>query len=253
MKQSLEIDGLEVSYDISGSGAPLILMHGWGCNHTTVKSIAGVAAETHTVYNIDLPGFGESQEPDSVWSVEEYTEFIEKFADKLGIENPVLIGHSFGGRISILMASRRKVDKVVLVDAAGVKPKRSAKYYLKVYSFKLMRILAETFLGKNKAQAFVERRRAKAGSADYAAASPRMRAILSRCVNDDLKRVMPLISAPTLLIWGENDTATPVRDAQIMDKLIPDTGLVIFENAGHYSFLDYPGRFSAVLKSFLKS
>ncbi|MBD5307935.1 MAG: alpha/beta hydrolase [Bacteroides sp.] len=253
MKQSLEINGLNVCYDVSGSGSPLILMHGWGCSHSTVKSIAQIASETNTVYNIDLPGFGDSEEPDSVWSVEDYTIFIEKFAEKLKIENPVLIGHSFGGRISILMASRQRVNKVVLVDAAGVKPKRSAKYYVKVYSFKLMRLLAETFIGKEKSKAWIERRRAKVGSADYAAASPCMRAILSKCVNEDLKSVMPRISAPTLLIWGENDTATPVRDAKIMDKLIPDTGLVIFENAGHYSFLDCPGRFAAVLRSFLKS
>ena len=80
-----------------------------------------------------------------------------------------------------------------------------------------------------------------------------MRAILSKVVNEDLKNVMPLIKAPTLLIWGENDTATPLKDAKIMEKIIPNAGLVSFPGCGHYSFLDNPMGFSAVLQSFLKS
>lgn len=253
MKQSVEIDGLSVSYDETGEGRPLILMHGWGCNHTTVASIAAIASETHKVYNVDLPGFGDTPEPPEVWNVERYTQLIESFTKKLGIVSPVLIGHSFGGRLSILFASRNKTDKVILVDAAGVKPKRSMKYYFKVYSFKAMRHLSEFFMGKERAKVFIERRRAKSGSADYAAASPMMRAILSKCVNDDLTDVMPDIKAPTLLIWGENDTATPMRDAKIMEQLIPDAGLVSFPGCGHYSFLDNPSGFAAVLRSFLRS
>jgi pimeloyl-ACP methyl ester carboxylesterase len=80
-----------------------------------------------------------------------------------------------------------------------------------------------------------------------------MRAILSKVVNEDLKHVMPNIKAPTLLIWGENDTATPLSDAKTMEKLIPDAGLVSFAGCGHYSFLDNPVQFAAVLTSFLKS
>ena len=80
-----------------------------------------------------------------------------------------------------------------------------------------------------------------------------MRAILSKCVNEDLKHVMPLIKAPTLLIWGENDTATPLSDAKTMEKLIPDAGLVSFPGCGHYSFLDNPVGYKAVIKEFLKN
>ena len=78
-----------------------------------------------------------------------------------------------------------------------------------------------------------------------------MRAILSKVVNEDLKSVMPKIACPTLLIWGANDTATPLADAKIMEKLIPDAGLVSFDGVGHYSFLENPYQFAAVLKSFL--
>lgn len=253
MERTVEIDGLTLFYEVTGSGDPLILMHGWGCDHTTVASIAAAASATHTVYSLDLPGFGRSDEPRDVWGVDEYTDFVEKFARRLGIERPVLVGHSYGGRISILYASRNEVSKVILVDAAGVRPRRPLSYYIKVYSFKLSRKMWQLLLGRDKAAARIERMRASKGSADYAAASPMMRRVLSKSVNQDLRNVMPLIKAPTLLVWGENDTATPMRDARIMDRLIPDTGLVSFPGCGHYSFLDNPVQFAAVIKSFLKS
>ena len=253
MDKYLDIQGVRLHYRVSGSGPALILMHGWGCNMDTVASIERVAAETHTVYNIDFPGFGSSAEPDDVWGVEQYTALVENLVRAESIVNPVLIGHSFGGRVGILMASRTPVSKLVLVDAAGVKPRRGMHYYFKVYSFKTMKMLAHTFLPENKANAIIERWRGRKASADYAAASPRMRAILSKVVNEDLCRVMPLISAPTLLIWGENDTATPISDARKMEHLIPDAGLVSFSGCGHYSFLDNPGQFGAVLRSFLNS
>lgn len=253
MTESINIDGIELHYTVQGNGNPLILMHGWGCNHSTVNSIATVAAKTHTVYNIDFPGFGNSPEPPEVWGVEKYTQLIEGMAKKLKLENPVLIGHSFGGRVGVLFASRNHVSKLILVDAAGVKPKRSFKYYFKVYSFKASKWFMRLIYGHRKAETKIEAQRARRGSADYASASPKMRAILSRCVNEDLTHVMPNIKAPTLLIWGENDTATPIRDARIMEQLIPDAGLVSFPECGHYSFLDNPIQFGAVLNSFLNS
>lgn len=253
MEKEIELEGLRVRMEVTGEGRPLILMHGWGCDHTTVRSIAATAAQTHTVYNIDFPGFGGSQEPAEVWGVELYTRLIEDLVRKEGLERPVLIGHSFGGRVSILYASRNEVDKVVLVDAAGIKPKRSLKYYLKVYSFKAGKRFWELLLGKEKAQERVDRMRAKRGSSDYAGASPMMRRILSKVVNEDLTDRLPLISAPTLLIWGENDTATPLADAKKMSRLMPGSGLVSFPGCGHYSFLDNPIQFRAVLSSFLKS
>lgn len=249
----LHIDGLTLRYEVSGNGSPLILMHGWGCSLETVRSIASTAANTHLVINIDMPGFGKSSEPADIWGVEDYTQFLEKFIDKLNIINPIIIGHSFGGRVGILYSSRNKVAKLILVDSAGVKPQRTLKYYLRVYWFKIGKTLLKVFLSREVAQARIEKMRNKRGSADYNAASPKMKSILSKVVNEDLKAVMPHIKAPTLLIWGKNDMATPVRDAKIIEKLVPNAGLVVFDNAGHYSFLDNPYGFKAVLNSFLNS
>lgn len=250
-----KIDEVSIRFEVSGvtEGQPLILMHGWGCSLETVRSIATTAALTHRVYNIDLPGFGQSSEPNDIWGVEEYTKLIERLTEKLGIENPILAGHSFGGRIAILYSSRNNVSKVILIDAAGIKPKRPLKYYIRVYSFKTLKWFAITFLPEEKARQIIERRRNRHGSADYNSASPKMKTILSRVVNEDLKAVMPSIKAPTLLIWGANDTATPLNDAKTMERLIPNAGLVSFNGAGHYSFLDNPVGFMAVLSSFLKS
>lgn len=251
--QCTDIGGYPLHYEVSGSGSPLLLMHGWGCDHTTVASIAATAARTHTVYNIDLPGFGASPEPDSNWTVEDYATLMEGLIVRLGLKSPVLIGHSFGGRVAIVMASRGTYDSIVLVDAAGVKPRRPLKYYLKVYSFKAARRLLPLIIGRERAGRRIERMRSRHGSADYASSSPRMRAIMSLAVNNDLRHLMPAVKAPVLLIWGENDTATPMRDARIMERLMPEAALVSFAGCGHYSFLDNPGQFAAVLSSFLNS
>lgn len=254
MEKDIELDGLKLHYEDTGNadGPAVLLMHGWGCSHKTVKSISSILEPTMRIINVDLPGHGESDEPPGVWGVEDFTSLMEKFVNKLQLKDVALIGHSFGGRIALLMSSRNNVSKVVLVDAAGIKPKRSLRYYWKVYSFKLIKNLILILYGKDRGKRKVEEWRAKRGSADYRNSSPVMRAVMSKCVNEDLKHVMPKIKAPTLLVWGVEDTATPLSDAKIMEKLIPDAGLVAFDNCGHYSFLDNPIGFKAVIKSFFK-
>lgn len=242
---------IRLHYTDRGAGQTILLLHGWGCNCTTFGAAQQWLEQHFRVIAVDFAGFGQSEEPREVWGVEEYTRSVEALAKAEGIENPILIGHSFGGRVSIVYSSRNSVRKVILVDAAGVKPKRSMKYYAKVYSFKLLKRIAPVFLGKERAQELIEKRRAKSGSSDYNQASPMMRAILSKVVNEDLCHLMPKIVAPTLLFWGERDTATPLADAKRMEKLIPDAGLVTVAGAGHFSFLENMPLFLRVLESFL--
>lgn len=253
MERTSDIAGVRIRYDVTGDGPrAVIVMHGWGCKASTVDLLARAASGTGTtVYNLDLPGFGASSEPEEVWGIEQYTALIEEFAKKNSIKKPILIGHSFGGRLAIVFASRNEVEKLILVDAAGIKPRRSLKYYFKVYSFKTGKRLLPLLLGKNRASKIIESWRGKAGSSDYAQASAKMRAIMSRVVNEDLTSLLPEIKAPTLLIWGEKDTATPLRDARTMERLIPDAGLVSYPEAGHYSFLDRPAQTIAVIENFI--
>lgn len=242
---------IRLHYTDRGAGQTILLLHGWGCNCTTFGAAQQWLEQHFRVIAVDFAGFGQSEEPREVWGVEEYTRSVEALAKAEGIENPILIGHSFGGRVSIVYSSRNSVRKVILVDAAGVKPKRSMKYYAKVYSFKLLKRIAPVFLGKERAQELIDKRRAKSGSSDYNQASPMMRAILSKVVNEDLCHLMPKIVAPTLLFWGERDTATPLADAKRMEQLIPDAGLVTVAGAGHFSFLENMPLFLRVLESFL--
>ena len=251
MKKIIKLQDVELCYTVEGDGYPVVLMHGWGCNHTTLASIEKLLVGNFKVYNVDFPGFGESSEPSSVWGIEQYTSLMEEFLHVENVKSPIMLGHSFGGRVGILYASRNEVRKLILVDAAGVKPRRTLKYYYKVYTYKAIKKLLPIVVGKETGGKLIDKYRGKVGSSDYNSASQMMRTIMSKVVNEDLKHVMPLIKCPTLLIWGEKDTATPVKDAKMMEKLIPDAGLVVFNNAGHYSFLDNPYQFAAVVKNFL--
>lgn len=227
-------------------------MHGWGSEHSALSTFERVGREQHEVFNLDLPGFGKSQEPPTPWGVEEYTQMLEEFVKEMGIENPIVLGHSFGGRIAILYASRNPVERLVLVDAAGVKPRRSLTQLISIYYYKFARWILPHIYKKDKAEELIEKMRSTRGSADYRNASPMMRKVMVKAVNSDLRRAMPLIQAPTLLLWGENDTATPMRDAHIMNKLIKNSTLVSFPGAGHFSFIDNPFQASAVVRRFIQ-
>lgn len=251
MEEKVNINNINVNYRQSGTGPPMILMHGWGCDSSALGLFERVGAEHFTVYNIDMPGFGKSDEPDEPWGVEEYTQMLERFVAELGIEDPIILGHSFGGRVAILYASRNKVKKLVLVDAAGVKPRRSLKYYFKVYTYKIAKALYPMVVGRKRAAEMIDAMRSRRGSYDYNNCSPMMRRVMVKVVNTDLRPQMRRIEAPTLLLWGEKDTATPMRDAHIMLKLIPEAGLVSFPGAGHFSFVDNPYQSAAQLRRFI--
>lgn len=251
MEKNFTYDGITLRYTDCGEGQPLFLLHGWGCDGAIFDFAQPWLTERFRVLTFDLAGFGRSEEPRDTWGVEEYTRSVEAVARHEGIERPILVGHSFGGRVSILFASRNATCKAILVDAAGVKPKRSFAYYRKVYTYKLIKRVLPLVAGRARAERIIDRYRSKSGSSDYNNASPRMRAILSKCVNEDLCRAMPSIKAPTLLFWGENDTATPLADAKKMERLIPDAGLVAVKGAGHFSFLENRGLFIGVMESFL--
>ena len=254
MEQQVNIEGVLSNYKISGEGYPVVLMHGWGCEIKTFGQLEAFLTPNFKVYNIDFPGFGKSHEPPAAWGTADYEKWFKLFLKINNIDNPILIGHSFGGRIAIRTASDTPVKKMILIGSAGIKPTRSLQYYIKVYSFKAMKMFASLpgiyqWFGKD----LIEERRKSAGSSDYQQASEVMRGTLSKVVNEDLRDFMPSIKASTLLIYGENDTATPVKDAKIMEKLIPDAGLVVLKNSGHYVFLEQAAQVHTVINSFLKS
>ena len=248
----VEVNGIKINYIVDGEGQDVILLHGWGQNIQAFEVVHKHLAHRFRVFTIDFPGFGHSDLPPSPWTVEDYVQTLEAFVRTLKIENPILMGHSFGGRVSIVYASKNPVRKMILVDSAGVKPRRSFNYYIKVYSFKLAKQFLKLPIINRREEELLKKLRAKFGSADYKGVSGVMQQTMVRVVNEDLQRFMPNIQASTLLVWGENDTATPVSDAKIMEQKIPDAGLVILKGCGHFSYLEKFHEFKVIIDHFLK-
>jgi pimeloyl-ACP methyl ester carboxylesterase len=245
------IAGLPINYQIEGQGEDLLLLHGWGADSTVMQPMQIHFSDYMRVTSLDLPGFGKSGIPRTPWGIDDYADFIEAFIRDQGLIDPIILGHSFGGRIAIILGSRRLAKKLILVDAAGIRPHRSLKYYLRVYSYKIAKkVLALPILQRYQEQV-LDIWRKNNPSSDYQAAQGMMRQIFVKVVNRDLRALLPTIIAPTLLIWGADDTATPLADGQLMERLIPEAGLAVFEQCGHYSFLDNPPRFYAVADYFL--
>ncbi len=253
MSQKITLpSGQTISYQCNGQGPELLLLHGWGCSLEIFNSLVPLLSAKYKVYAIDFPGFGASPEPAQIEGVEGYTAFLKEFIVALRIESPILVGHSFGCRVAIQYASENPVSKMILMGAAGVKPKRKASYYIKVYTYKFIKKITLALMGRKKGYKFLQESLGFGGSADYRSSSETMRGVLSKVVNEDLKHLMPKVQCSTLLIFGSTDTATPPSDGKIMEILIPDAGLVVVEGAGHYVFLDRADIVRAAFVSFLK-
>ena len=245
---------LNINYIEKGEGDLVVLLHGWGSNITLFDSMINLLSLKYKVVAMDMPGFGESEEPKEPWDVDGYVDFVLEFLKKYDFKKVTLLGHSFGGRVIIKLCSRElpfEVEKVILVDSAGVKPEKTASQKFKQSVYKATKKIYSSDAFSKLFPDALENLRRRNGSADYNAASPIMRQTLVKVVNEDLCHLMPKIKAPTLLFWGEKDTATPLSDAKRMEKLIPDAGLVTVAGAGHYSFLENMPLFVRVLESFL--
>jgi pimeloyl-ACP methyl ester carboxylesterase len=242
-------DKLDISYIDEGEGDVIILLHGWGAKGETYRGIINMLNSHFRVIAPDMPGFGASSEPSFSYTAEDYAEFVRAFAEKLGITKAHLIGHSHGGRtiIKLVTSEKTKLEarKIVLIDSAGLIRKKSFSQKMKILKFKI----AKKLFSKVSPD-LIEKMRKKNGSADYAAASPIMRKSMVSVINEDLSDSLPEIKSPTLLIWGENDTDTPMYQANKMKDLIPDCGLVTIKGAGHFSFVSDMGLTKRVLHSF---
>lgn len=250
------VNGIKINYEEKGEGELIVLLHGWGSNIKLWANLIQLLSRKYKVVAMDMPGFGESQEPPSAWEVSDYAQFVLDFLSDYDDKKVMLLGHSFGGRVIIKLNSRTdlpfEITKVILVDSAGILPPKTNKKSWRTRYYKMGKAVLSTKLAKLIAPDALENFRKKMGSADYAAASPLMRQVLVKTVNEDLEPLLPNIKCPTLLVWGVNDTATPLSDGEKMEKLIPDAGLVKLENAGHYSFLEQQFIFNRVMCSFLK-
>lgn len=249
----ININGLNIEYSDIGSGIPVLLLHGWGSSFDTYKGIISALSDRARLVAPNFPGCGNSETMEVPWKLEDYCDFVLEFIKKTGLDNPVMIGHSHGGRVILKMVAEGMVNppKIVLLDSAGLIPKKSFKQKFRAKSFKAIKAALSLPVIKNHSEGLLNKARAYYGSADYNAAPLVLRQTMVSLVNTDLRDIIHKITCPTLLIWGDKDTATPLSDAKIIESLIPDCGLCVLEGTGHYSFCEKPYEAHRILQSFI--
>ncbi|WP_416326429.1 alpha/beta fold hydrolase [[Eubacterium] hominis] len=225
-----------INCTFSGEGQGMILLHGWGQNAYMMKFIQDHFAKHYRVMNLDLPGFGESEEPSHAWTLQEYADCVHTLASDAGIQKPILIAHSFGARIAFRYVLSYPVEKMILTGAAGIRKHYTWDYYVRVYTYKLLKKM---------------KLKANLGSSDYQSASPIMRGVLVQAVNEDISDQLHLIDVETLLVWGEKDTQTPLWMGKMMEKEMKNAALVVLEKEDHFAYFHQSFRFLRIVDAFL--
>lgn len=241
-----QLNDIEVHYVNYGNPekGTIVLLHGWGQNIEMMKPVGDAFQKDYQIIIIDLPGFGESSEPSFTWTVYDYVEFLNQFLTSLEIKKPILVGHSFGGKIAMLYSSTYEVEKLILF---GSPFKRS----FKKDSFKTRILKLATKIPGTKKLAELAKK--YIGSDDYKNASSIMREVLVSTVNLDITEEVSKIKIPTIIIWGEFDEAVPLEHARELEQLISNSGLIVYEGCSHYAYLERLIQTNNIINSFLKS
>ena len=249
------IAGLRCAWIVAGTGPALLLLHGWGASLELMWPLAEQLANAgFRVYAPDLPGFGASEAPPSAWSVRDYANFVLEFLDEHDLQQIDLGGHSFGGRISLMLGAdeAQRIRKMLLFNAAGL---RRPQPLLARSRLKLYQIARSTLHGlqlKSMSDGLGEWYHRRYASSDYRAAQGVMRPTFVRIVNEDMRPFALRVRPPTLLFWGDQDAETPLWMGKALEAAIPDAGLIVWEGAGHYSYLDRLADTARVVTHFLR-
>ena len=246
-------DNLTIYYEKYGSKKESILiLPGWGNTSQTFKNIIEVFKEKYTIYIPDYPGFGNSPTPEQELTIYNYAELINSFIKEKIVNNPIIIAHSFGGRITAILLGKYKlkIKKVILFDVAGLKQKKSIKQILKEKLYKLLKKLVK-LLPKKEREKYYRKLLLIFGSTDYLNLPASMHKTFQNIIKEDLKDYYRSINAEVLIIWGDKDTDTPLKVAYKLHKIINNSGLIIYKNSGHFSYLDYPEKTNIILNEFI--
>jgi len=245
----VEARGVRTRVRQVGEGTPVVVLHGWGGRIESMTPVADCLQDRFRTVAIDLPGFGESQSPPEAWGSGEYAEHVAAVLESLGLTRAHFVGHSFGAKTSLCLATARPemVDKLVVAGSPGLRIPPSFKAQIKQSASRAARLFGRLGAPGRSLRDAIYRRVA---SQDYREAGE-LRPILVRVVNEDLTEILGAIASPTLLVWGVADEVVPLAVARRMEKLIPDAGLVVLEGAGHFCYLDQPVRFCRIVRHFL--
>ena len=239
-----DYDGIKINYKESGPKDQngLIFLHGWGQNIAMMEPIAKPFHKDHHILIVDLPGFGLSDEPKTVWDLSDYVEMLHSLIQKLKFKNVTLIGHSFGGKIALLYTLKYPVNKLVLLASPYKKKIKELTNKQKI----LKKLSKVPILNK-----FADIAKRHIGSTDYRNSTPLMRDILVKHINTDISEEIKGIKCPTLIIWGTEDEAVSYEDGVELECIIPDSGLVTYEGCTHYAYLERLNQTISILESFL--
>lgn len=256
--QFVDISGVQTHYIKLGEGSPLLILHGWGSSAQVMLSLASKLAQKNTCYVLDFPGFGKTSLPETAWDVSAYALFTQQFVEQVIGEKTALLAHSFGGRVTLKLLeqswSSRWISKVLITGGAGMKPRRTWRFYYRKYLAKILKapflILPKSLREKGLAKLRSTDLWKSLGSSDYKQLDGVMREIFVKTVSEYLEKTLPNISHEVFLLWGKNDDATPWYQAERLKNGIKNSALVGIENAGHYAFLDQPNTFYAIADAY---
>lgn len=236
----INVKNLSINYIQYGEGNDIVLLHGWGQNIEMMRPIGDNFQDRFRITILDFPGFGESEEPKEAWTIEDYELMLEEFLKKVNVKKPIVIGHSFGGRVAIRYSARNPISKLVLFGSPCIRIQEELSLGVKILK-KLKTLPGLNGLGEYMKK-FI-------GSRDYKAASPIMRQTLVNVVNEDLSKFAREIEEPTLLIWGTNDTEAPLNEAKELEKIMVDAALITLPGT-HYAYLENLPRVVTILANF---
>lgn len=245
--------GLQTHWLQEGQGEVVLLLHGWGSDSSVMWPLGRALAEDgFTIIALDLPGFGESEEPPIPWSAGDYAHFVGAFLNSLSISRVHIVGHSFGGSVGIVLAAEQvaQIEKMALLSSAGVRRPPAWPVRWRAKAIRAARAGLRRLGFLDTAFRLGEWSAARFGSDDYRAAQGVMRSTLVRILSEDLTAQAARVLVPTLLLWGELDEATPRWQGELLARTIPDAGLHVFPGAGHYAFLERPSETHHILRYF---
>ncbi len=250
-----QINGQNIYYQKTGKGKPLIMLHGWGTDVSNFWPIVDFLKKDFTLWLIDLPGFGKSELPNlpagrqESFSVSDYAKTIAQFIGKNHIGKPAILGHSFGGRVSIKLAGLYPslINKLILIGSSGIKQEKTL-FQILIFPFaKLGNLfMPDIFHLRSRTR----QKLYKKLESDYADAGA-MKDIFMNTLKEDQITDLPKIGAETLLIWGEEDKAVPLKYGKRMYRLIKNSKLVVMEGERHFPHVTNPKGVASYVKDFV--
>ena len=239
------------------TGMPVLLLHGWGCDGKVFSSLEKTLMENASrIVIVDFPGHGQSEEPNQAWDIAMFSKQILALLESLSINKINVVAHSFGGRVAIYIAGKHKniINKLVITGGAGIKKPLTIQQQKKQKRYKLMQGCLNNIKKVSFLKPFIEKCQKnlqnKYGSADYNALNENMKKTFVNIVSEDLSPLLSEICTPTLLIWGTNDTETPLWMGKQMETEIKDSALIEFDGRGHFAFIEEPQRFNIIANEF---